>query len=288
MRECGAVLTFVFKKTQHKESDFIVNYENDYQNACKMFEVVASSKSLEKIASKLQGTDFWFPFNNSVFSVFAQVAMNFGKLHGVESGERIPSAFHVRLANKNNAMAMMGTDTYYIFYDGPWKFWADAELDMENMTIKEYDKEIILENLQLSVQTAPLFVTLAGGLYSSEENIKKVLMFFKPWTYKLFENVAKYVNLQRFPLDDDVVFGIIKEITGTNDFQLFEDITKTMKKMNANIESVPNTMEYFSNDFMSYGSQILENEAIFISPVFTDLRSFKREFRNNYWDLKNK
>lgn len=257
--------------------DFTENIDFEYQNACAIFDAVADLKSPGAIASHLKRKDIRYPFNISVFLVLAQVSTSFGKLHGIESGETIPSAKHVQIANKHKAMALMGTDTYYIFYEGVWKFWADVELDIDYMTIREYDKELILESLQLSVMQAPLFVSLAGGLYSSEENVKKIVSFFKPWTFKLFVNVAKYVNEQRFPLNEDVIFNIIREITGSNDFQLFEDITKTMKMMDANLETVMSenlsgSMEHFSNDFMSFGVQILENQPIFISPVFTDLR----------------
>lgn len=281
LRFNGAELLFVFKKNRTKEYDFAMNVSYEYKIGCENLDVMETLKSTEKIINHFgrEGHFDRYPVNQSIVMVIAQTAKKYGKLFGMDSVDCKPSTIHVQLANRYEAMAMIGTDTYYIFYEGDWKFWSDAYLDMDNMTIREYDKSVILKSLGITFDQCPLFVTLAGGLYSSKDNIKKLYNFFKPWQTNLLQNVSRYVNqCQSFPITDQKLNKIVVEIYSKYDPIIAADFRRTMDLMDVTIEMKFDSkidrriLEISDNEFFHFGNQILMNTAISISPVFLDLR----------------
>lgn len=165
---------------------------------------------------------------------------------------------------------------HYVFYKGSWKFWADNKLDIESMTIREYDRKLILATLGLeTVGKAQLFNALSGGLKSSEVNLRKIVSYFWPPDYR-FEKIAEYVNSQKFPISNQGLFNIVKEIFGPkyNLESIYKDFRMTLSLMNPKFPDNP----YFSdpdcsqNDLLNYKEYILANDPIYISPVFMDAR----------------
>lgn len=165
---------------------------------------------------------------------------------------------------------------HYVFYKGAWKFWADNELDIENMTIREYNKELVLATLGLdTVEKAQLFVALAGGLKSSEINRKKIFQFFWSSDHR-FENIAEFVNSQPFPITKQGLAKIVAGIFGPDQYfqSICEDFRMTLSLMNPKFPDNP----YFSdpgcsqNDLLNYKEYILANDPIYISPIFMDAR----------------
>lgn len=282
LRLNGAELLFVFKKNRTKENDFTVNASYEYKLGCEILDVMETLKSTEKIINHFERDGHFdrYPVNQSIVMVIAQTAKKYGKLFGMDSVDCKPSTIHVQIANRYKAMAMIGTDTYYIFYEGDWKFWSDAYLDMDNMTIREYDKSVILKSLGITFDQCPLFVTLAGGLYTSKDNIKKLYNFFKPRriSQSLLQNVSAYVKQQSFPITDQKLNKIVAEIYSKYDPSIAADFQRTMDLMDVTIEMKFDSeidgriLEISDNEFFHFGNQILMNTAINISPVFLDLR----------------
>jgi hypothetical protein len=278
----GAEFVFHFKKFQCNESDFHEIVDFQYKTGLKVLDAIERFKNVDDVARNWP-TDsrgnYEHPLNMSVYLAFTQTAKKFGKVLGLEKVEDVkPSTEHAKIANDNNAMAMMGTDTYYIFYEGDWKFWSDADLDMKRMTVREYNKELILTHMGLTIVKAPLFVALAGGLYSSQENIKKIAKNFKPWTKQLLKNVSEFVNRQRFPITDSTLNDIVTKIFGRPDAAIIADFRRTMKLMDPDTVMKISSkfhekfMEVTRNDFINYGNLILMNTPIHLSPTYMDLR----------------
>lgn len=277
LRENGAVLVFLMKKSQTREGDFLEYSEDHYVTRCEVSDVIETLKSTSKIIDHYdKPKKAWFPLNHTTEMVLAQTAAKYGKVYGMDTLNLKPSTVHVQIAEKHNALAIIGTDTYYIFYEGRWKIWSDNSLDMQNMTIREFDKDFILKDLGLTVAQAPLFVVLAGGLYSSTENNKKVYHFFKPWIEKTFKTVPKYINQQRFPLTDESFASIVEEIFGHRDEKIIDEFRRSINLMDTKFEPKSesridrNIMENFENEFISFANLILTNSPIFVPPI--DLR----------------
>ncbi|XP_053690966.1 uncharacterized protein LOC128739497 [Sabethes cyaneus] len=66
-------------------------------------------------------------------------------------------------ATLHHAMAVITNDTDFIIFDGPWRIWVSSTLDMEGLTIYEYNRTNLLQYLKLSAHQLPLLATLSGN-----------------------------------------------------------------------------------------------------------------------------
>jgi hypothetical protein len=275
----GAELIFTFKKTQTKETDFKSNREEEYTAGIYVVDQIASASDFKSLVKRIKPKKREHPYNHSVMLVLCQVADRFGKLYGLDSINSRPSTSQVQLANKYNALAIMGLNTHYIFYSGTWAFWSDADLDMRTMTIRQYNREKILKSLNVTFESAALFSTLAGSLYSTEEIVERMTRFFGSRKSRdFFPDIAHFVNNQRFPISDTTINSIILQIFGQRNQQIFDDFKRTLQMMEPNTCSQlrsnidPEVMKYFKDDYANLAEEILEGSSIYISPVYLDLR----------------
>lgn len=274
LRDNGAVPIFTFKKSQVHENDFILRSEADYEAGREVLDVIDVLKESKHVIRHFaKKPEFFFPKNRAILTVLAQTAAKYGRLTGIDSTDCKPSAIHVRLANQQRAIAVMGTGTYYLFFGGSWKLWSDKDLHMRTMTTREYNKEFILERMQLTIKKAPLFLALAGGLHTDRKTLMKVVNFFKPWTWQLFPNVCDYVNRQRFPITGHTLMRIIEEIFGAPDLRILTEFKLTLDSMDpAKIKFKPTMVEACENELLNYANQMLTNRIINIPSTYMDLR----------------
>lgn len=285
LENAGAQMVFIFKKTQLvKDSDFITLKEAEYETSRDLILQIKTVNDFERIKSKYerareQKTFYEFPFNQAVLFVLNQVALRYGKLHGMDSINNRPSTFQIHLANQYKAFAVIGLNTHYVFYDGDWAFWSDADLDMELMTVREYDRKVIMGAMGLTAEKAPLFATLAGSLYSDVNTVKQMVKFFQPWNkQQFFQNVSIFVNRQTFPISESSIVSIISQVLGTCQPRVLNEFKETLRLMDP-VENLkvsrkvqPEIMELIKNDFANFAEELLENSVIFISPIYIDLR----------------
>lgn len=283
LKNAGADMIFVIKKGDFINFDFLNKHEDHMQKTQSLVEEIKNTRSFARLNEyytnvKRLNSRHEFPVINELMLVMCQVAKRYGKLHGRRDLNKRYCTSQVELANERKAFAILGLNTHYIFYEGSWRFWSDADLDFDEMSVRQYDKGTILKQMNLTVEKAPLFVTLAGGLDSSEENVKKLIQFFKPWTKQLMNNVSRFVNLQQFPLNDVSLKEIIIEIFGSFSSEVFKDFQKTMNTFDVELsvktmclEDGDDIMEMTKNDYTNLAEELLENASIFISPVYTDL-----------------
>jgi hypothetical protein len=209
----------------------------------------------------------------------SQVAYRYGKLDGLDTINSRTGASQVKLANDSNAMALMGLNTQYVFYSGSWAFWSDADLDMNTMTIRQYDKEYILKRLNLTTENALLFSVLTGSLHSTAENVMKVAEFFKNWPKhkpkQRFAKAAKLVSEQKFPITDSELASVVELVMGR---ESLDDFKRTLRLMDPTtcdeVQSKidPKVMRHIRDDYANFAEEILENCPIHVSPVYLDLR----------------
>lgn len=125
--DSGAELYFVFKNPcRDEQRNFQIwsqTEEREYANGIMMIEKIDELKRIDKIVKfyeKKQTNIFnkCFPFNNIISVILAQTAENYGTICGPENVNTITTTNHARLANLKNAMAIIGLDTHYFFYEG--------------------------------------------------------------------------------------------------------------------------------------------------------------------------
>lgn len=115
----GATLMFVFKKTRLRELDFIINEENDYKRTQKFLHEMKNSNYTSDVVNYVEGLYNRKLSRNEIVSIgLVQSAQKFGKLCGVMDSSIKQSTHDDDLATKEDALAILGTDSYYFFYKG--------------------------------------------------------------------------------------------------------------------------------------------------------------------------
>lgn len=283
LKNAGAELILVFKRSLHTEKSKLKrSSEDQYKLGLDLINQVKGSADFETISDHYADVlrrNLWFEFPShaAVMLVLCQVAKRYGKLYGKTNLQNHQSNFLAQVANENKAFAILGLNTYHIFHEGSWHFWSDADLDFDLMTVRQFNKEIILRSMNLTFEKGPLFAILAGGLHSSEENVKKITRFFKPWTKRLIENAAMFVSRHKFPLTDESLTNIINQTFGSCPPDLFKEFKDSLNSMTTEkdyeepMEVYAEIIEMIANDFPSSAIDILRNTPIYISPVYSDL-----------------
>ena len=176
-------------------------------------------------------------------------------------------------------MAILGLNSDYIFFEGSWMSWSDADLDMNRMTTRQYNKERILRMLGLTIEKAPLFAALGDSL-SNEANSRRLHQHFAGRNrQQMFQNITNFVNRQTFPITDATLTSVVNQIFGSCPSEVFLEIKEKLARMdpveNLKIQGKvdPNIIELVKDDFANYAEEILENSPIYISPVYLDLRN---------------
>lgn len=165
------------------------------------------------------------PLISTVISALINVAKEFGELkktYYVECDMAIAD-----YANKNNALAVVGDDTDFIIFEGNWKYWSTADLDMQNITTMEYNKIGLREHIGLSPQQMPLFAALYGQNYLKIKNIR------------FFQNGIDYIKKFRKVLQNSDINKIAKFIYKQHTFYGWT----------CEVEKIKNTLKYSINSY---------------------------------------
>lgn len=282
LKKAGANLIFTFEKTQVFNKDFNETEEENYENGCV---VKAEATGNHKNASRAlevrleRDWDFDIPLNQAVMLALSQVAQKFGEMVGMSSIHYELASFNIYTANKRKALAILSLNTHYLFYEAEWQFWSDADLDMEAMTVRQYNRLEVLKLLAFPQERASLFIALSetfrtsrtsnlkGGHISAEKLVDFVRHHHYPLSPKELSKAVytkfgcspsalqTYVDRAERRFRETHNFGPRGNFATTEQFKEFAGIMKIIK-----------------NDFANYAEEILVNSEIYISPVYFDLR----------------
>lgn len=266
-----AKLVFVFEKTQVTNKDFNETENCNYLNGVVLASTDGNLESASRGLENKIKTDrtFEIPLNLTVMLALSQVATKFGEVIGMPSISYELASFNVFTARKRKAMAVLSLNTHYLFYDAEWKFWSDADLDMENMTVREYNRPEVLKILDIPQNKASLFVALSESFRASKTANSKN-------DHVTPEKLINFVRQQQYP----VHYKILSKAVHAN----FKHCPKSLEVYLSRAErrfDETNTfaprgsrevMKIVKNDFANYAEEILVNSPIFVPPVFFDLR----------------
>lgn len=124
--DAGAELYFVFKE-EYCEEEFNLKLwsnseEEGYQHGIHIIDKIHELKQTDKIVDHFEKRIYLsnrcFPFNPILMVVLAQTAEKYGTICGEENIRTERTSNHASLANRKKAMAIIGLDTYYFFYEG--------------------------------------------------------------------------------------------------------------------------------------------------------------------------
>lgn len=183
LKSAGARLIFLFKKTGQAEGEtWIHRHNEEYKRGIEFLQKIERMTTIEACDHFSSIFNRTQSLNTIVPIVLCQVASNFGEFHGNDLFLLKSSAGHVKLANSEDAVAIIGLDTYYLCFDGPWKFWSAKNFDANEIRFEEYNKEIIRRHFKLSCEQMQIVAVLGGKLMTSSRNLdvsndlKKILV----------------------------------------------------------------------------------------------------------------
>lgn len=260
----------MFKKTIADDKEWKRRRLDDYKNACGIIQRIENLRTFEKL--KVDKGNRGFPYNTMILVAIIQTAAKFGVVHGCNSTKGKPAVQQIELARVKEAAFIMGLDTFYFILPGPWKVWCDSQLNMSDMTVQEFDPNVVLSQLQLKPEQAPLFACLVGDLQSTSSVTRKVVEHFG--SKSLFPNAAKFIRKLSASSIEGMIQELVEKIFGERFNPLIIDDFKTsLKTFEINdVEKELEVLDMVKNDFLSIAEEILTNQPIFINPAFLDMR----------------
>lgn len=92
-------------------------------------------------------------------------------------------------ANSHNALAVVGNDSDALIYEGNFYWWQSTTLNMEQCTVRSFDRAVLRKFLNLSHTQMKYLATIAGNDYSRKMELKPGS--FMPHNEK-FIGIAKF------------------------------------------------------------------------------------------------
>ncbi|XP_055638273.1 uncharacterized protein LOC129776575 [Toxorhynchites rutilus septentrionalis] len=76
-------------------------------------------------------------------------------------------------ATDNKALAILSNDTDYLIYAGTWHLWSSMNINFDTLTTLEYNRQGLMDTLDLSYSQMPLFALLSGDNVLDFEMLQK-------------------------------------------------------------------------------------------------------------------
>lgn len=252
----GAELIFVFKKPlAEREDKWIEKKNKEYDLAQKLqrdFIIISGGRvETENGAQAFHGGcedygDFkklfkyfrvklsqYYDYDRSISSVLLHSATKFGKFRGNDLFSGKANLSHIRIANELNALAIIGLDTGYLFFEGSSKLWfpkpvEEISTDYIKFDIQQHDKEIILDRFGHNYEKFQLFAVLAQKFSSTQENSEKLELFFMG--HNRVQRIVNFVNKNvKFPLTQQSLESIVSTIFGSADPTIVQGLQNAME-----------------------------------------------------------
>lgn len=74
-------------------------------------------------------------------------------------------AMTAQYATRNNALAIVATDSDFLIYEGNWQHWHVDTLDMERFTVERFNRNALTDHLRLTREQMKVLATIAGNDY---------------------------------------------------------------------------------------------------------------------------
>lgn len=104
-------------------------------------------------------------------------------------------------ATKHNAVAIITSDSDYLFHDGDWQHWHMESIQMEQLTVNRFNRDALTNKLQLNRKQLKVFATIAGNDYT--QNLE--------WRHpKDFGCIAKFCRSLNTTQNDKFYSEIVK------------------------------------------------------------------------------
>lgn len=168
---------------------------------------------------------------------FVNSLLETAKLYGtvIVSTERDCDSIAAQYATQNDALAILASDSDYLIYEGNWQHWHVDTIDMMQCTVKRFNRNALIANLNLTRDQMKVFASIAGNDYTNslrsyrrEMDFRTVANFCRTLTPtqndSFYRKIAEYISDGKQMKIDSI--EIIKESIESYDinFELGTDI----------------------------------------------------------------
>lgn len=159
---------------------------------------------------------------------FVNSLLEIAKLYGtvIVASERDCDSITAQYATTHGALAIVASDSDYLIYEGNWQHWHVNSMDMVRCTVKRFNRDALMENLDLTRDQMKVFATVAGNDYTSGMRIN------------IFGNESQFQKYAEF----------CRTLTPTED-----DYREIAEYILDGREARPDSIEIIKNSIESYG-----------------------------------
>lgn len=158
LTECGAKLVFFCdgQLQQNRINVWCSRKDREY---------TATMAILSEIdADKYRCSDRYGHSGSKYFvNSLLETAKRFGPV--IVATEHDCDAMTAQYATRNNALAIVASDSDYLIYEGNWQHWHVDTLDMKRFSVKRFNRNALTGRLRLNRGQMKVFATIAGNDY---------------------------------------------------------------------------------------------------------------------------
>uniref|UniRef100_A0A336LQ01 CSON000626 protein n=1 Tax=Culicoides sonorensis TaxID=179676 RepID=A0A336LQ01_CULSO len=246
------------------QETWLANKTKQYWKECELIEEIESNADITKDKSHYQASAF------TVYRDYLEQNLkSYGKwIKTFDSDVTFEMGCY---AKENNVFAVMSDDTEFLIYEGNYRLWSVRKINFKDMTTKEFNKFNLRKALQLFPEHMPLFATLCGNDFNSDEKLKQFHNSFPEKTK--IKCIAKYVTKVKNRNEDEDLEKISKRCGLTE-----EEIKLSYEKYDLNKLKKINDMNetQFMQKLRSNGFtllySILKQKPLRLGPYYEDVR----------------
>ena len=93
-------------------------------------------------------------------------------------------------ALRNNALAVLATDSDNLIFEGDWQYWHATSINFKKLTVNTFSRKALTDHLNLTQVEMKLFAAMCGNDYT--KNLIRSDRFGRP--NEGIENIAKYIR----------------------------------------------------------------------------------------------
>ncbi|XP_031621007.1 uncharacterized protein LOC116339323 [Contarinia nasturtii] len=183
-----------------KVGEWMQRRDEDFDKYKKLYELIKKGTSLEVIPGKIYNLKSLI----ATYYEMLQKAREYGDFPYSACNDNDSEIAYY--AKENEVFAVISNDSDFLIYDGPWKLWSIKDFNNAiRLEATEYNRDSLLEKLQLPRHKMPLWATLVGNDYTKkDENLKRFhVQLSRKYNHgvgdrQLFGSIVKYMNTLNF------------------------------------------------------------------------------------------
>lgn len=229
LTECGAKLVFFCdgQLQQNRIDVWCDRKDRDYNS------VLTTLSNID--AGRYRCSD---KYGHSGSKYFVNSLLEIAKLYGtvIVATERDCDSIAAQYATMHSALAIVASDSDFLIFEGNWQHWHVDSMDLLRCTVKRFNRNALIEQLELTRDQMKVFATIVGNDYTSSmrtsiipnESFQKIANFCRTLTptQDKYREIAEYILDGREVRSDSI--EIIKNSIESYgiDFELATDTDK--------------------------------------------------------------